>query len=194
VLVAAQRAAALAGGGVAVRGIWRVLTGAAPGVLKSSAWLVAVPFLLGIVRGSRRKGPTGADRASQNAVIDKTAALALAVCWSHPARLPPPAQPKVSVPEPLPGSVWLAMARLKADLARKSSIEDLRDSCEDLFQRYQEAGFDWTSAAPGAPFDDDIAKAFDTFGLIAPGQPVKTYRAAVTRNGEIVCRGEVRRA
>jgi len=163
-------------------------------VLKSSAWLVAVPFLLGIVRGARRKAPTSADRASQLAAIDKTATLALAVCWSHPARLPPPPQLKVSGPDPLPGPIWLALARLKSDLARGVPIEDLRDGCEDLFQRYQEAGFDWTSAPPGALFDETIAKAFDTFGVIAPGQPIKTYRAAVTRNGNVVCRGEVRRA
>ena len=192
VLAAAQRATALAGGGIAINGVWRAIRGLTPSLFKSAAWLVAVPFLLTLVRPTAGRRPsTSAERARKLAMIDRAAALALAICWSNPDRLPP--APKPTGAEPLPGSVWDALVRLKADLARNSSIEDMRDSCEDLFQRCQEAGFDWKSAPPGTPYDDEMAEAFDTFGLIAPGQAVRTSRAALTRNGEIVRRGEVRR-
>ena len=191
VLAAAQRATALAGGGIAINGVWRAIRGLTPGLMKSAAWLVAVPFLLTLVK--RTAGPrlsTSAERARKLAMIDRTAALTLALSWSHPARLPPAPKPTAAqLPEP----IWDALVRLKADLARNSSIDDMRDSCEDLFQRCQEAGFDWKTAPPGAPYDDAMAEAFDTFGLIAPGQPIRTSRAALTRNGEVVRRGEVRR-
>ena len=191
ILAKAQRATALAGGGIAINGVWRAIRGLTPGLMKSAAWLVAVPFLLTLVK--RTAGPrlsTSAERARKLAMIDRTAALTLALSWSHPARLPPAPKPTAAqLPEP----IWDALVRLKADLARNSSIDDMRDSCEDLFQRCQEAGFDWKTAPPGAPYDDAMAEAFDTFGLIAPGQPIRTSRAALTRNGEVVRRGEVRR-
>jgi hypothetical protein len=192
ILATAQRATALAGGGIAINGVWRAIRGLTPGLMKSAAWLVAVPFLLTLVK--RTAGPrlsTSAERARKLAMIDRTAALALVLCWSHPARLPP--APKPTAAAQLPEPIWDALVRLKADLARNSSIDDMRDSCEDLFQRCQEAGYDWKSAPPGAPYDDSMAEAFDTFGLIAPGQPIRTSRAALTRNGEVVRRGEVRR-
>ena len=192
ILAKAQRATALAGGGIAINGVWRAIRGLTPGLMKSAAWLVVVPFLLTLVK--RTAGPrlsTSAERARKLAMIDRTAALALALCWSYPARLPP--APKPTAAAQLPEPIWDALVRLKGDLARNSSIDDMRDSCEDLFQRCQEAGFDWKTAPPGAPYDDAMAEAFDTFGLIAPGQPIRTSRAALTRNGEVVRRGEVRR-
>jgi hypothetical protein len=192
VLAAAQRATAIAGGGIAINGVWRAIRGLTPSLFKSAAWLVAVPFLLTLVRPTAGRRPsTSVERARKLAMIDRAAALALALCWSNPDRLPPAPKPKGA--EPLPGPVWDSLVRLKADLARNTPIEDLRDSCEDLFQRCQEAGYDWKSAPPGAPYDNEMAEAFDTFGLIAPGQPIRTSRAALTRNGEVIRRGEVKR-
>jgi hypothetical protein len=192
VLAAAQRATAVAGGGIAINSVWRAIRGLTPSLFKSAAWLVAVPFLLTLVRPTAARRPSSAaERARTLAVVDRAAALALALCWSHPDRLPPPPKPKSA--DPLPGPVWDALVRLKVDLARNSGIEDLRDSGADVFQRFQEAGFDWKSAPPGAPYDDAMAEAFDTFGLIAPGQAVRASRPALTRHGEVVRRGEVRR-
>jgi hypothetical protein len=190
-LVAMVRsAAALSSGGVVVGGVFRAIRGASVGWLRSALWLLAAPLVLAVLKprpATARGGPAPDDD------IGRAADLALAVAWNHPERVtaadlrPPPP------PEPLPRPVLIALSQLQADLVRRGSDRELRESGDDLLQRLQESGYAWQSVAKGTPYDPEMAAWFDVFGTIPPGQAVRTQRAAMTRNGQVVHKGELRR-
>jgi hypothetical protein len=86
------------------------------------------------------------------------------------------------------------LADLHAQLKPGSSTpEDLRDSVEALFQRFEEDGYKWKAIAADAPFDEAMTEDFETIGVITPGQPVRTRRPAIRYRGQLVRKGELRR-
>jgi hypothetical protein len=139
-------------------------------------------------------GPAQDDPARRSAEFAQAADLALAVSWCHPDRLAAPEDKHPAEPDHLPGPVLVALSQLQSELTRGGSDRDVRESCEDLLQRLQEGGFEWRSVSPGTPYDPEMAALFDVFGTIPPGQAVRTQRAAVTRHGQVVNKGELRRA
>jgi hypothetical protein len=106
--------------------------------------------------------------------------------------MPPAPETSPAEPDLLPPAIWVSLTRLQAELARPGP--DLRDACEDLFQRFQEDGYVWQSVPRGTPFSLETEAAFDAFGTLAPGQPVRTQRGAILRHGQVVQKGEIRRA
>ena len=94
----------------------------------------------------------------------------------------------------LSGPVWVALSRLRADWEGGASERDIAATCEELFQRFEEDGYEWHSVSRGRTYTAEMAESFDAFGAILPGQPVRTQRAAVTKRGQIVYRGQIRRA
>ena len=197
-LVAALRSAAsLSGGGMVVGGMWRAIRGQSIGLFRSVMWLTIAPLLLTVLQSrlvALRSGPSANDPLRQRAELVQVADLALAVCWTHPDRLPPQAEVLHTGPTQLTGAIWAALSRLHADLARTATGQELRDSCEEAFQRFQEDGYEWPSVTRGTPYAVEMTEAYDLFGSLAAGQLVRTQRSAVTRRGQVIHKGEIRRA
>ncbi len=197
-LVSAMRSAAsLSGGGMIVGGMWRAVRGQSIGVFRSVMWLTIAPLLLTILQSrlvAFRSGPAANNPLRQRAELVQVADLALAVCWAHPDRLPPQTDVRHSESTPLSGAIWAALSRLHTDLARTASAQELRDSCEEVFQRFEEDGYEWPSVARGTPYAVEMTQAYDSFGSVAAGQSVRTQRSAVTRRGQVIHKGEIRRA
>jgi hypothetical protein len=194
-LVSAIRSAAsLSGGGVVLGGLWRAFRGQSVGWLRSGLWLAVAPLLLTVVRPWHKAERVPAAPGGRQIGAVQAADLALAVAWAHPDRMPPEAETLPTEPDRLPPAIWVSLTRLQAELARRGPGPDLRDACEDLFQRFQEDGYVWQSVSRGTPFSPETAAAFDAFGMLAPGQPVRTQRSAILRLGQVVQKGEIRRA
>ena len=197
-LVSALRSAAsLTGGGMIVGGMWRAIRGQSIGLFRSVMWLTIAPLLLTVLQSrlvALRSGPSANDPLRQRAELVQVADLALAVCWTHPDRLPPQAEVLHTGPTQLTGAIWAALSRLHADLARTATGQELRDSCEEAFQRFQEDGYEWPSVTRGTPYAVEMTEAYDLFGSLAAGQLVRTQRSAVTRRGQVIHKGEIRRA
>ncbi len=60
-------------------------------------------------------------------------------------------------------------------------------------QRLQESGYEWKSVPKGTPYEPEMAGLFEVFGSIPSGASVRTQRAAMTRDGQLVHKGELRR-
>lgn len=196
-LVSAVRSAAsLSGGGLIVGGMWRAIRGQSIGLFRSVMWLAVAPLLLTVLQSriaALSSGPSSNDPLRQHAERVQVADLALAVCWAHPDRLPPHAQAPRAEPDLLTSATWEALSRLQAELARGGSGQDLRDACEELSQRLEEDGYEWQLVSRGAPYAMEMTQAFEAFGKIEPGQPVRTQRGAITRHGQVIHKGEIRR-
>jgi len=192
-----RSAAVLSAGGLFMRGIWRATRGESLGWVRSVLWLLATPLVMSVLQPRRAALAADAGRddpARRRAELAQAADLALAVSWCHPERLAAPEDQRPAEPGHLPGTVLVALSQLRSELTRGGSDRDVRESSEDLLQRLQEGGFEWRSVSPGTPYDPEMATLFDVFGTIPPGQAVRTQRAAITRRGQVVNRGELRRA
>nr|WP_294508676.1 hypothetical protein [uncultured Rhodopila sp.] len=195
-LVAVVRSAtALSSGGVVMGGVWRAIRGEALGLSRSVLWLMAVPLVLSVLQPrSAADGPAPVrDDAARKADIARAADMALAVAWAHPERLAAPLGAMRAEPDRLPRPVIVALTQLQADIVRGGSDKDIRDSCDDLMQRLQESGYAWTSIPKGTAFEPEMAGLFEVFGSIPSGASVRTQRAAMTRDGQLVHKGELRR-
>lgn len=195
-LVAVVRStAALSSGGVVVGSVWRAIRGEALGLGRSFLWLLAVPLVMGVLQPRRGSVPAAParDDAARSADVARAADIALAVAWSHPERFAVAALAPRAEPERLPRPVLVALAQLQSDLVGGGSDRDVRESSDDLLQRLQESGFEWKSVPRGTPYESEMAALFDVFGTIPPGQAVRTQRAAMTRDGRVVHKGELRR-
>ncbi|HEY7157669.1 MAG TPA: hypothetical protein VH575_27180 [Gemmataceae bacterium] len=121
--------------------------------------------------------------------------LVLAWCWAHPARLPARPEAPGGEAAPMSSLVCAALADLHSQLTSGDRTPaDLRDSVEELLQRLEDDGCVWKTILNGTPFDEAMREDFDTFGCIDPGQPVRTRRAALRHRGQLVQKGELRRA
>jgi len=192
-----RSAAVLSAGGMVTRGIWGAIRGESLGWVRSVLWLLATPLLMSVLQPRRAApgaNPAGDGPARRSAELAQAADLALAVSWCHPDRLVMPEDKRPAEPGDLPGPVLVALSQLQSELTRGASDRDVRESCEDLLQRLEEGGFEWRSVSPGTPYDQEMAALFDVFGTIPPRQAVRTQRAAITRRGQVVSKGELRRA
>jgi hypothetical protein len=196
-----RSAAPLSGGGLVIGGIWRAIRGQSLGWLRSGLWLAAAPLILSVLKprpiGTQLAGgkPVAVrdDDARRDAQFAQAADIALAVAWSHPDRFPAMIDRPRGEPDTLPRPVIVALSQLQGDLTRGGSDHDIRESCDELLQRLQEGGYEWQTVPKGTAYEPDMAALFDVFGTIRPGQAVRTQRAAVTRNGQVMHRGELRR-
>jgi hypothetical protein len=94
----------------------------------------------------------------------------------------------------LGGSVCQSLSDLHVQVASDHvAPEDLRDSVDELFQRLQDDGYRWKSLPRGTPFTDELLHEFNTFGLINPGEPVRTRRPALFHREQLIHKGELRR-
>jgi hypothetical protein len=166
---------------------------------RASLGFLASGFVL-LLAHPRLRWPARADylprvRRELDSHLRHVADLILAWCWAHPARLPAPPPDAGSQAPLLPGLVCAALADLRTQLAGSNGTPpDLRDSVEELLQRFEDDGYEWKTIAADTPFDETMKEDFDTFGVIVPGQPVRTRRAALRHRGQLVRKGELRRA
>ncbi len=138
------------------------------------------------------------------ALLHHGADLSLLVCWgclkSQEVIIRPPQaaamEVKLAPPEEArePIAVYEAIAQFSSALRRDPmDPHELREIAEDLLQRFENEGFEWKLVEEGAPYHTAIREDFDSFGLIEPGEPVTTLRAALLRHGLLKKRGLVRR-
>jgi hypothetical protein len=184
--------------GTLVGGVWSFWRQSATGWLRGSLGLLGTSFVLFVAR-PRLEWPSRESylthvREPLKLHLRHVADLVLGWCWAHPVRYPDTPETTNSSAAGLPGTVSAALSDLHAQLAgSKETPADLRDSVEELLQRFEDDGYEWKSVEPGTPFDEALKEDFETFGLIETGQPVRTRRAALRRRGELVQKGELRR-
>jgi hypothetical protein len=178
-------------------GVWAYWRGGSAGWLRASVGLLAVSLVVLLARP--RTGAARADfgRKLQGPLrehLRHVADLVLAWCWAHPDRQPPQVAESVRGGA-LPGTVWDTLTDLQAQLtAGGGAGDDWREAVEELLQRFEEDGYAWQAVPPGTPFDEAMREDFHTFGLIGTGQPVRTRRAALRHGGQLLRKGELRRA
>jgi hypothetical protein len=188
-----RSAAAFSSGGVVMGGVWRAIRGQSLGLGRSVLWLLAAPLVMTVLKPRATAVAVEPSAGYSSGDLARAVDLALAVAWAHPDRVGATVEALRPQPERLPRPVGVALTQLQADIARGSSDRDIRESCDDLLQRLQESGYAWVTISKGTPFDPDMAALFEVFGTIPPGQGVRTQRAAMTRHGEVVQKGELRR-
>jgi hypothetical protein len=188
-----RSAAPLSGSGLVIGGVWRAIRGQSLGLVRSGLLLAAAPLVLSVLQPRPARASPRDDGARREAEFAQAADVALAVAWSHPDRFPPVIDQPRTEPDTLPRPVIIALSQLQADMTRGGSNEDIRESCDELLQRLQEGGYEWKSFPRGTLYEPGMAALFDVFGTVQPGQAVRTQRAAVTRHGQVMHRGELRR-
>jgi hypothetical protein len=188
-----RSAAPVSGKGMVIGGVWRGIRGQSMGLVRSGLFLATAPLVLSVLQPRATPVSPRDDGARREAEFLQAADIALVVAWSHPDRFPPVADRPRTEPDSLPRPVIVALSQLQGDLTRGGSNEDIRESCDELMQRLQEGGYEWKSVPKGAQYEPGMAALFDVFGTVQPGQPVRTQRAAVTRHGQVMHRGELRR-
>lgn len=138
------------------------------------------------------------------ALLQHGADLSLLVCWgclkSQEIEIRPPLATAMVVKLAPPGearepiAVYEAIAQFSSALRRvPMDPHEFREIAEDLLQRFENEGFEWKVVEEGAPYHAAIREDFDSFGLIEPGEPIATLRAALLRHGLLKKRGLVRR-
>jgi hypothetical protein len=183
----------LAAAGSLLGGVWAYWRKGSTGWLRGSLGLGAAALLLLLTRPKMRSAVDPVQlRKTLLAHLEHTADLVLAWCWAHPARVPaePPAPPAKAA---LPGAVCDALAELYTDLAADSPPEALREMVEVLFQQFEAQGYVWTAVQAGTPFEEVMRERFEVLGRPAPGQPVRTRRAALCVGDKVERKGELRR-
>jgi hypothetical protein len=188
-----RTAAPLSGSGMVIGGVWRAIRGQSFGMFRSGLLLAAAPLVLSVLQPRPAQAAPRDDSARREAEFAQAADIALAVAWTHPDRFPPVIDCPRTEPDTLPRPVIVALSQLQGDLTRGGSNDDIRESCDELLQRLEEAGYEWKSVAKGTQYEPGMAALYDVFGTVQPGQPVRTQRAAVTRHGQVMHRGELRR-
>jgi hypothetical protein len=193
---AIQYGLAASGFGALVGGVWTSLRGGSAGWLRASLSLLAVALVVLLARPRAGAAPADLGTELQGPLrehLRHVADLVLAWCWAHPDRQP--ARPVEPAPAAaLPGAVCDTLADLQAQLAAGGAGDDWREAVEGLLQRFEEDGYAWRAVPTGTPFEEAMREDFDTFGLVRPGEPVRTRRAALRHSGRLLRRGELRRA
>ncbi len=118
-------------------------------------------------------------------------------CLANLARgdtAPAAAAAKSGAPADEPNAVLEAIAALAQTLGRATvDAQELQDVAHELVQRFRDHGYESKLVEEGAPYHETMRAHFDVFGHIEPGQPVKTVKAALLKNGMTSSKGTIRR-
>lgn len=191
----AVSASATAGTGFAA--LWSFWRSGGKGLFWALLGSLAVFLVIAFNRPKRRSEPSAEHRVAVREQLElhlrHVADLVLAWCWAHPDRLPrtvPPPEPRPDLP---PRSAE-ALGGLHAELSIAGQTNgNLRELLEELFQRLEEEGYRWKTIDSGTPFDESMREAFDTYGIIQAGEPVRTRKAALQRLDRVARKGLLRR-
>jgi hypothetical protein len=188
----------VSGAGSIFAGVWSYWRNQSTGWLRGGLGLLATYLVIFLAR-PRLAWPARTPYVQQVAQqwrkhLGHVADLVLAWCWAHPSRWPSQGGGEQNRSPALPGPLCAALADLRRQLdSSEKTPADLRDSVEELLQRFEEDGYEWKSITANTPFEESMKEDFNTFGLIEPGQPVRTRRAALRHQGQLVRKGELRR-
>jgi hypothetical protein len=189
----------VSGTGSLVGGVWAYWRNQSTGWLRGSLGVLGTGFVVFLAR-PRLVWPARAEylqrvRGQLVTHLGHVADLVLAWCWSHPGRLPAGPQGEKEPAAHLSGQVWASLADLRTQLAcADGAVDDLHDSVEELLQRFEDDGYEWKAIPAHTPFAEAMKEDFETVGLIGPGQPVRMRRAALRYRGQLLRKGELRRA
>lgn len=124
--------------------------------------------------------------------FDLCASLLLLVCRSRlGARPTAAAAPALSPPA---RSVYDAIAPLaQAIETNGDDAKAIREMALELVQTMREEGLLWQTVSEGEPYRPDMGGAYETFGHIAVGQPVKTLKPALCAGDTVVVPGLLQR-
>ena len=125
--------------------------------------------------------------ASPHAVFNCACVIPIALSSSAPEKFAP-----VST-APLAPAICHLLSDLHVEVASGRDLHDLQDSVEALFQQFHDDGYEWRTIPQGTEFDETLRAEFDTYGLVKPGEPIFTRRAALRRQGQLLQKGELRR-
>jgi len=189
--------AVLAGTGIlAIGGLWQIIRGKSWGMLRSSLYLAALWGVMILLRPRRRVLSATERQLREQALFQEQLAhgtdLVLAFAWSHPDRVGDIESAPVST-APLAPAICHLLSDLHVEVASGRDLHDLQDSVEALFQQFHDDGYEWRTIPQGTEFDETLRAEFDTYGLVKPGEPIFTRRAALRRQGQLLQKGELRR-
>lgn len=188
----------VSGAGSIIGGVWSYWRNQSTGWLRAGLGLLATYFVVFLAR-PRLVWPARTEYAQRvvqqwRKHLGHVADLVFAWCWAHPSRWPSQVGGEKEQTSALSGPLCAVLADLRGQLDSSGSTPaDLRDSVEELLQRFEDDGYEWKTVTANTPFEESMKEDFSTFGLIEPGQPVRTRRAALRRRGELVRKGELRR-
>lgn len=187
-----RNAAATAGAGMVGTGLWRAARGQPLSWFLPIMILSGILLLLSLVRPRPLPGKSDVMRRHLYAAsrLRYCADLILAISWVHPDRLPS-AEPPAARPSWPEKQICAALSDLRADFAKPRPLDDIHGALQVLFQRFEDAGYEWRHVTGGTPYEEGMRDAFSTFGAISPGQPVRSLRPAMLRHGEVIHQGEL---
>lgn len=120
--------------------------------------------------------------------------LILLCCLAHQAHPAPSGATKSNAPVGEPRAILEALAALAQTLEREAvDARELQDGAHELVQRFRDYGYESKVVEEGAPYHETMRDHFDIFGHIEPGQPVKTIKAALLKDGMASYKGTIRR-
>ncbi len=125
------------------------------------------------------------------ALADRAVDLALVGCWGLRCAVPSGSdgEPPPREREPLGALDALGMVHALAHRPDPDPAAVLEAAAEAL-QRFEDDGYRWETVPDGTPYDPAaLSDRFDAWGVIAPGQPVFTRKAALLRQGLLIRRG-----
>jgi len=183
--------------GSLIGGVWAYWKQRSTGWLRGSLGLIVGAVVVFLARPrlewSARDAYLEQTRQNLRAFLRHIADLVLAWCWAHLSRQPPGLLPAGEVGAKLPLRVANSLQTLRFLFqAPNGTPQELRDAVEEFFQRFEDEGFEWKTVPDGTLFDMTMKDEFDTLGLIPPGQPVRTRRAALRHGDQLIQRGELR--
>ena len=138
-------------------------------------------------------------KSQVNIAVQQRFEYLLSICYFEIVRqknqTTPSKETQTSSSNPLPDSVYQALADLYLDFKQtsNSSEDHFLDAIDVLFQRFEDSRYQWVFVENGTPFSQSFENQFDTLGLIKENTEVKTRRPALLIDNKVIFKGELRK-
>ena len=187
----------IAGAASFVGAVWSSLRGKSTSWFRASLYFVAAWLVLGLTKPHRRifssEQTDFRRRGDAEHWLCHVGDLVLALCWHHPDRFSPGELRQSESHQSLSGSLATSLSDIYIALNRGERLDDSQELLESLFQRFEEAGYEWRVIPCGTRFEESLRGEFDSYGLLTTGDIVRTRLAELHYQGVVVSRGELRK-
>jgi hypothetical protein len=178
---------------VTLRRLWDAGRGGLAELLRALGFRLALLLVRAIqphIVVHARKDYAADVRRHVEGLLRHVADVVLALCWAHPDSHPTTEAGAESIPLAVHEALWILETRLREGLVEQ---EPLHKAIEYLLWQVREEGYTWEEIVEQTPYAAEMRQRFDNFGLIQPGQPVRTREPALLWKGEVRQRGRLER-
>jgi hypothetical protein len=131
-------------------------------------------------------------REYANDYFTSCADFVLLICWARVTVMMNPLVSEPVVSDDLSVSLLESIGVLEK--AVKDSDEgEVIDVVHELLQTFKSEGYVWQSVDRGTLYDKNLQSSFNTYGNIEEGQPVKTMKKSLIKNGKVLALGTIKR-